>query len=329
MNVTPRVGILAGGLILLYASFKAPGQEMVVPALKISLAKETFVVGEPIIVSVMLQNESAEQIKGLWPSNDSFRRGADFLFAICSPDQTVVSKLPKRSEDRTVYWRAALKPGECLRCEEIVPSVHWPGGERRSFPYMVGILPEGMYEMQARLYWSSAGEPGYISSNSVAFTIAAAEGADAEALPLLAFSDVHLFLVDGIRRETRRVQELLQFIDSHADSTYTKYVRLQTILNRLAAYEDKSPMDLTDSEREGIRGILEKAFDFVSTYPDIPVNDNILLACAYLQDNLRDERSAAETLERIMSAYPDGDARPEAEQYLARVREMLTRHPRL
>jgi hypothetical protein len=291
-------------------STNAEGLRM--PELSVSLFKSRLIIGEPLIVSVKVENTSSESIPSAFSGTEDFSNSTSVIFRIFSSNGSVVCEEPITTASvdriRLINNNPELKPNQSFHFERtFVPR----SSLRQNNQTQDELLSAGRYEMECTLSWSPyANETVPLVSDKIELQIVEPTGIDVEAVKLLTSSELDTFFTG---RHGGRPLAITTLIAKYPESTYAKYAQLRLFLDQANHMRDTGKMDVQKNE---IEDLISFGMNSVEKDNKMPLNDDILLGCARMTKALNREEEAIKIFERIVKEYPQSNSAEIAQKRL-------------
>jgi hypothetical protein len=272
-----------------------------IPVLEVSLVKEECIAGQPLIVRLVAANRSSKKMtRYYWDDEDFDTRTVIFTFVSDGRSEVFATRLEGRGgfgRELRLDEPPMVDPSTTWQCKKMFVPTH-----RHDDTYTV--LPAGRYRLSAKAFLPG-GKPvdAIESSSSVEVQIVDPTGDDAKALALLGPAGMAAFFSGVAGGKPAEIEKLLA---EYPQSTYARYAQARLILDRARHWWDtQSPSSASD--REKLRALVAEGRAYIRRFPDMPLNDNILLYCARMQAMARDEEGSARTLQELIRDYPQSE----------------------
>jgi len=282
-------------------SSRSEDETKAIPVLEISSVKAECVAGQPLIVRLVAANRSSEKMTRYYRDDEDFD-ARTVIFTFVSDERSEVSTT--RLEGRGGFSRELklddppiVNPGTTWQCEKMFVPTH-----RRDDTYTV--LPAGRYRLSAKVFLPAGKPVGAIeSSNSFDLRIIDPTGDDAKALALLGPAGMAAFF-SGVRGG--EPDEIKSLLAQYPQSTYARYAQARLIMDSAKHWWDtRRPSSAAD--RDQLPALIAESRAYIQRYPDMPLNDNILLWCARLQYMAGEKGESAHTLQALIRDYPQSE----------------------
>ena len=325
MSLLNSIRLRATAVALILASLGALAEDSRVPTLSISLDKTVYMRGEPLVATVRATNKSSQNIKCGYQDNDVFAHifPADFVILRADGVRCASIRIGPDGYIRPPRLRSDLAAGASLQCDKVLMP-QYPRPLRKG-----ELLEPGHYKLKVEGFWRIPDEQRSVAhpeSEPVPFEICEPTGVNAEAAELIANPLIRAFLTGGIETHGLDAEGLEELLEKYPASIYASHARIQSFLRQ--TYGGKATIR-DRAEREGRRSELpalaETGNALIQECP-APLRDNILRRVAQIQDVLSREFEAMATYKRLIAEYPDGDARPAAEEALAELEDAYQRY---
>lgn len=290
------------------------------PVLSVKLLKSNLISGEPIIVSIRAENDSQEPVANSFRNNDYFGRKADFAFSIQNREGIRICEIniPTNSvfDPVILLKRRLLRAREFFQCEKIfLPWMNLQGKKPFSLgdepPDNISMLPPGSYKLTVRLRWAPPRmESFHIFSQPVEFNIREPVGVDARSVKLLESGQIVGFFEGYLGDKPEPISVLLK---DYPESTYAKYARLRLVLDRGHLADGAGRIETGKNEMEDL---IADGLNLVQTDIDMPLNDDVLLACARMNIGLGNEEESIRILTRLVKEFPNSNSAEAAQKKL-------------
>lgn len=285
------------------------------PTLSISLFKKKLLIGEPIIVSLKLANESMGPLPRVFGSNEYFADTSDFVLTVTARDGTMILEARKHGADVSRIVFKTIKPGEFWQCEQMfLPRINFQKNVNLGSKNSTALISPGLYKLTAKLLWNPQQKNVvFITSNSVELQINEPTGIDLKAVKLMQSPELEGFF-EGIRGG--KPKTIATLLSDYPESTYARYARARLILDEEKRIWSTNRSANTVSERTGLSNLIADVLDYVEKNKDVPLSDNILLYCARMSRVLDRENESVRILNRLIKEFPQSDAVESAQNHI-------------
>jgi hypothetical protein len=281
------------------------------PVLEISLTKTRYIVGEPLILRLVLANRSSEKIPRYFLGDDDFA-SMDVILTFSASDQAAVfeTQIPGSGGSQVVPMAMrtppTIEPGASWQCEQMFVPMHF-------LDEVYTVVPAGRYRVSAKVFLPDRRPSGLTdSSNTLEMVIANPTGDDAKARALLGPRGMAAFFL-GVRGG--KPKEIERLLAEYPLSTYARYARARLTLDRARHWWGTRSTSLP-SDHEELRALVAEGRAYIREFPDMPLNDDILLWCARTQYAAGDKEQSVRTLQELIRDYPQSETIPTARKHL-------------
>ncbi len=280
-----------------------------VPILEISAAQQRCILGEPLMLRLVLANKSSEKMPRYFLSDEAFADMDLILTFRASGEGTIFEvQIPGRSRAPVfpIEMRPPIEPGESWQCEKMIVPMYLLNDAYT-------ILPAGRYSLSAKVFIPDRKPTGLSdSSNTVELQIVNPTGDDQKARAMLGPSGMAAFFLG---EEGGKPKEIERLLAEYPQSTYARYAQARLLLDRAKCLLGMRG-SFSDSDRQESRAIVAEARAYIQRYPDMALNDNILLWCARLQYTAGEKGESARTFQELFSDYPQSEVIPTARKHV-------------
>jgi hypothetical protein len=281
------------------------------PVLEISLAKRQHLVAEPLILRLVLTNKSSEKMPRYFLDDEHLAITDVFLAFNRSGQsgvfQTRIAGLGVRTLPLRFRSPPTIEPGDSWQCERmIVPSY-------LDDDYRYTLLAAGHYRLSAKVPLPGS-QPGLFveSTNALEVEITSPTGEEEKARALLGPNGMASFFLG---EQGGKPEEIGRLLAEYPQSTYARYAQARLIMDSAKHWWDtRRPSSAAD--RDQLPALIAESHAYIQRYPDMPLNDNILLWCARLQHMAGDEEASARTLQQLFTDYPQSEVLQTARKHV-------------
>ena len=265
--------------------------------LEINLAKDTFLLYEPIWVTLSLTNIGSSPKRVTEPSSLLDRH---FCCYVVDSKGDTLSK--NASSYALGYPSVIIEPNETISYAHNLLGVY--GGVKGKFPSLYFLKPDTHSVQAGQIVnvWSSPDREVVKKSNTLKFTVREPTGEELKACQLLREAD------DYYRRKKleNRLEKLRRIVDQYPNSVYAD-LALRKIARTYV-------IGLSNDLRA-----IEAFEELIEIYPKSPFVDNAVLGIALFYENKKQIEKAKIALEVIVEKYPNSRASGEAAKILSKI----------